>query len=136
MRLVQYPKPRPMLPRAEATRLLGRVIARAAEVNLDPQRFPFAVGRLFVFGSYLGDKEILGDLDLAVDLMLVRPLSELGRERPEWLAHHWANRTYAALQMRKPKLISIHSGHGMRGLDTPWEQIFEDDNRLRKLLDS
>jgi hypothetical protein len=127
LRLVQYPKPRPQLLRAEAARLLSRVVVRASEINLDPVRFPFAVRRLLVFGSYLTDRGILGDLDIGVELLLVRPASDLADERPEWRLIHWANRTHVALQVRKPKLVSIHDISEVFRLDIPTREVFDDD---------
>jgi hypothetical protein len=127
MRLVQYPKPRPTLHRAEAVRLLTRVIARAAEINRDPARFPFAVRRLFVFGSFLTDQEMLGDLDIAAEFKLVRPAAELFDERPRWRPIHWQERTVVALHVRKPKLVSIHDILEVRTLQTPTKLVFEDE---------
>ena len=126
MPYVQYPKPRPTLRRHDAARLLKRVLARAAEVNADPMRFPYAVRRLVVFGSYLTDKEVLGDLDIGAEILPVRPASDLMKERPGWRLVHWANRTHVALQVRKPKLVSIHGMHEVITLDTPVREVFED----------
>jgi hypothetical protein len=132
MRLVQYPKPRPTLHRADAARLLSRVIARAAQINLDPARFPFAVRRLFVFGSFLTDKEVLGDLDIAAEFKLVRPTADLFDERPRWRLIHWQERTVVALHVRKPKLVSLHDIIEVRELDTETKLVFE-DSRIERL---
>lgn len=132
MPYVQYPKPRPQLPRSEAARLLQRVITRAAEVNRDPVRYPYAVRRLVVFGSFLTDKEMLGDLDIAAELRLVRPASEVIEERPRWRLVHWANKTHVALQVRRPKLVSIHDILEVETLGIATQQVFE-DHKLERL---
>lgn len=134
MPYVQYPKPRPQLPRSEAERLLQRIISRAAEVNQDPVRYPYAVRRLVVFGSFLTDKEMLGDLDIAVELRLVRPASEVIEERPRWRLVHWANRTHVALQVRRPKLVSIHDILEVRELGIPTREVFWDDDEARNQI--
>ena len=133
MPYVQYPKPRPQLQRGEATRLLTRIVSRATEINEDPVRYPYAVRRLVVFGSFLTDKEVLGDLDIGVELKLVRPMASLDLERPDWRPIHWANRTHVALQVRRPKVVSIHDIFEVLKLGTPTRQVFED--KTLRLLD-
>ena len=56
------------LTRERATELLNLLKQRAVEVNRDPQ-YIWAVCRLVVFGSYLSNKERLGDLDVAVEVV-------------------------------------------------------------------
>jgi predicted nucleotidyltransferase len=57
------------LTRRKADELLEKVIQRAFEVNSAPDtEFLHTIKRIAVFGSYLTDKEKLGDLDIAVDL--------------------------------------------------------------------
>lgn len=135
MPYVQYPKPRPTLSRAYADRLLERVVARAREINLDPTRYPYAVRRLVVFGSYLTEKETLGDLDVGVEVVLVRPAHELAEERPRWRPSHWVDRTYAALHVRNPKLVSIHDIGEVINLSTKTRRVFE-DRSVRRLPES
>lgn len=125
MAYVQYPKPAPKLARAEAERLLGLVIDRARKINQDPVRYPFGVKRILVFGSFLTDRPLLGDLDLGVDLILVRPAGDLVVERPEWRLIHWADRTCVALRLRRPKAISIHYADEVRRLSAPFQVVFE-----------
>jgi DNA-binding PadR family transcriptional regulator len=52
--------------RATADRLVRFVLARVDEVNRGP--YAFAVAKVEVFGSYLSDKQYLGDLDLFITL--------------------------------------------------------------------
>ena len=53
--------------RAKANELLQNLIERAKSINENPE-FVFFVQRIEVFGSYLTDKELLGDLDVGVKL--------------------------------------------------------------------
>lgn len=53
--------------RAKASELLQDLIERAKSINENPE-FVFYVERIEVFGSYLTDKELLGDLDVGVKL--------------------------------------------------------------------
>jgi hypothetical protein len=53
--------------RAKASELLQDLIERAKSINENPE-FVFYVERIEVFGSYLTEKELLGDLDVGVQL--------------------------------------------------------------------
>mgnify|MGYP004701223177 CR=1 FL=1 len=53
--------------RAKASELLQDLIERAKSINENPE-FVFFVERIEVFGSYITDKELLGDLDVGVKL--------------------------------------------------------------------
>lgn len=55
------------LTRAKADKMLSDLIKRAKSINENPE-FVFFVERIEVFGSYLTDKELLGDLDVGVKL--------------------------------------------------------------------
>jgi hypothetical protein len=57
----------PKLRRAAADALMAKLVARCAAANGEP-RFAHWVARLSVFGSYLTDVPLLGDLDIVVDL--------------------------------------------------------------------
>ncbi len=57
----------PRLRRAAADALLAKLVARCAVANSEPQ-FAHWVARLSIFGSYLSDVPLLGDLDVVVDL--------------------------------------------------------------------
>jgi len=51
--------------RREGGERLAEFLARVEAVNAD-ESFPHRVGKVVVFGSYLGDKDPIGDVDLAV----------------------------------------------------------------------
>lgn len=57
------------LTRFKADELLAKLIERAKIINSAPDtQFTHTVNKLAVFGSYLTDKEKLGDLDIAVEI--------------------------------------------------------------------
>jgi hypothetical protein len=115
-------KPAPSLPRAEAERLLELVIAKAEFVNAHPEEFPYAVQTLAVFGSYLTEKPVLGDLDIAIELKLVRRLEYHGKfSRPV----HWGDKTTKALRLRRPRKISVHFLAEVREMGAPFREIFQ-----------
>lgn len=60
------PKGRPQVRRERADALIVKLIEAADAINADP-RMMHDVVRLSVFGSYLGDKPVLGDLDVAFE---------------------------------------------------------------------
>jgi hypothetical protein len=111
----------PSLPRAEAGRLLELVIAKAQFVNTRPEEFPYAVQTLAVFGSYLTDKPDLGDLDIAIEVALVRTLEYFGKyTRPI----HWSDKTAKALRLRRPRVISVHWLAEVREMGAPAKIVF------------
>jgi hypothetical protein len=57
------------LTRRAAEALLARVLAKARHVNDHPEEFQARVECIVVFGAYLGDKPVLGDLDLGVRVL-------------------------------------------------------------------
>lgn len=74
------------LKRAKATDLLKQVVQRANEINARPGEFHVRILQMAVFGSYIGQAEVLGDLDVAVRIEYVHPLPpmeyELARRDP------------------------------------------------------
>ncbi len=57
----------PPITRAKADNLLKEVLERVNQIN-DTAEYVYKVSSVKVFGSYLTEKEILGDLDVAVKL--------------------------------------------------------------------
>ncbi|MGN6831096.1 hypothetical protein [Paucibacter sp. M5-1] len=114
------------LTRAAADALLVKVLAAARKVNAAPETYPCCVRCIAIFGSYLTDKPVLGDLDLGVALKAdrtphTRPIH--WREALEFDASRM-NKTYAALRLRKPKQISIHTMTEVEDLGTPFKVVF------------
>lgn len=115
------------LSRAEADALLARVLEKARQINSQPDVYPCCVGGIVVFGSYLSEQPVLGDLDLGVHVIEPRQTREesfkivkammAGRSLP-------ADKTYAALRLRQPKKISVHALHEVIELGTPFRVVF------------
>lgn len=112
--------------RKEADKLLQTVLLKIDEVNANPEEFPYVVECLVVFGSYLGTKPVLGDLDLGVELREPPRTRAKGKPVEEMLRDHYSgwNKSAAALRLRKPKLISIHRLEEVVRLGTPYKVIW------------
>ena len=55
--------------RETAERILKEVVQRAKKINSSPEsQFMYFVSKVLVFGSYLTQKERLGDIDLAIEI--------------------------------------------------------------------
>lgn len=61
----EKPKGRPQVRRARADRLIAQMVAEAEAINADATMI-HTITLLAAFGSYLTDKEVLGDLDVAI----------------------------------------------------------------------
>lgn len=70
--------------RKTADRILSEVVERAKEINASPfPKYLHFVKKIAVFGSYLTDKEGLGDIDIAV---LLEPRKEGSHREPQDIA--------------------------------------------------
>lgn len=114
--------------RNAAEKLLQAVLKRAEEINADPATYPYSVACLVVFGSYLSDLTLLSDLDIGVGLGVGRKRSydevradvqgmSRGRRSSE-------SKTWSALRLRKPKVISLHSLSEVVDLGTPYRLVW------------
>ncbi len=119
------------LTRAEAEALLERIIDAGRRVNRSPEKYSLTVRRIAVFGSYLGDKPKLGDLDVAVELsanssLRIQPdegvLTAMARQSSA------ESKIYSALRLRKSKVISIHTFAEVEHLRTPYRVVFEESS--------
>ncbi len=112
--------------RADAEKLLQRVIDKVDLINSDPQKYECRVTCLVVFGSYLTDKAVLGDLDIGVDIQEIRGYQQsthgnirklmMGGSTPR-------SRAMAVLRLRKPKQISVHQLEEVLRLVTPYRVV-------------
>ena len=117
------------LARAHADALLLRVCAKAEFINAHAAPHETRIGAIVVFGSYLGDKQHLGDLDLGVQLdipsLLLWPHSTDPTVRPRYEQQSMnIARTRKALRLRKPETISLHGFDEVLRLRTPYRVIF------------
>lgn len=118
------------LQRVHADELLQRVIAQVEAINANPDRYQCKVIRVVVFGSYLGQKAILGDLDIGVEIKEVLPSSQEDRVARfrDWRRGRATpvSKAQALLRLRKPKLISIHDFEEVKRLDTPYRVVWDE----------
>lgn len=115
------------LSRAEAAKLLQRVIDKAKLINSDPEQYACRVICLVVFGSYLTDKEVLGDLDIGVEIRELHRSEESSRSDIRKFLMGGStprSRALAALRLQRPKQISIHLFDEVLRLDTPYQLVF------------
>lgn len=116
------------LTRNAAARLLDRVIERARLINSDPEKYACHVTCLVVFGSYLTDKPILGDMDIGVEVHEIRQsdrkrsISELRKMMQGGATP--TSRVMTALRLQKPKQISLHQLDEVLRLNTPFQVVF------------
>jgi len=116
------------LTRSAAEALLARVVSKARHINDHPEEFQARVDCIVVFGSYLGDKPVLGDLDLGVRVSEA-PRGDAGAaklSRLRWLMTHQSptGRVFSELRLRKPAVVSIHQLGEVLELGTPYRVVF------------
>jgi hypothetical protein len=116
------------LARADAEVLLEKIIAKACAINSSTDGRFRKVSCVVVFGSFLGNAPVLGDLDIgvALDPTDERRLEPDGLSLAEWFRKGSApdRRTRSALRLRKPQCISIHSFDEVIELKTPYRVVF------------
>lgn len=118
----------PGIPRAEAEKLLAEIVSKAKWINERPNEFDNRILRLVVFGSFLSEKPLLGDLDIGLEMQSLKmPRGHLNIRKPMYPTHQEAidsRRTITALKLRQPNKISIHSVEEVESLNTPSVVIF------------
>lgn len=116
------------LSRAEADALLARVLLKAQEINGAPALHRVRVECIVVFGSYLGDKAQLGDLDLGVRVTEISEPREgrmsISELRKALQGRSPSARARSALGLRRPRDISIHDLEEVLHLGTQFRVVF------------
>jgi hypothetical protein len=116
------------LVRADANVLLEKIVAKAIAINSNDDGRFCKIGCVVVFGSYLSEAPILGDLDIgvALDPTGEEQLDRDGLSLAEWFRKGSSldRRSYSALRLRKPQYISIHKFNEVLRLKTPYRVIF------------
>lgn len=117
------------LKRTDADNLLMRVLDRAKKINAQAEDYGRKVTKIAVFGSYLTDKSLLGDLDLAIELQY---LSKPDYENGNWMhIEQQENKVvFSYLRLRKPEYISTHTFDELLRLETPYKLVFEADVKI------
>ena len=112
----------PAITRKKADELLAELIERAKAINAN-NNLVYTVECIKVFGSYLGDKELLGDLDVAVKLTRkyegddftkqnekrIAIAFKNGRQFPNYISQiYWPYTEVMLLLKTKKKGLSLH----------------------------
>jgi hypothetical protein len=127
------------LVRADAEKLLEKIVAKASVINAgNDDRFR-KISCVVVFGSYLREAPILGDLDIgvALDPKDKKQLDQKGMSPEEWLRKDGApdRRTFSALRLRRPQYVSIHKFDEVIRLKTPYRVVFGKEPRVETTSD-
>lgn len=123
--------------RTTAKKLLENLVQRAQEVNDNPD-FVYSVARIAVFGSYINtDKEKLGDLDTAVELVpryegddLVDAVMEAFRQRGPADCIFIDRISFPFHEVKRylrnrSKCLSLHDFSELERLNTDYVVIYE-----------
>lgn len=123
--------------RSTARKLLVSLVQRAQEINTNPD-FVYSVSRIAVFGSYINtDKEKLGDLDIAVELVpryegddLVREMVEAFNQRgPQTYSiidrYSFARYEIERYLRNRSKCLNLHDFDELLKLNTAYLVIYE-----------
>lgn len=108
------------IPRAEAEALLAKAIARANDINASATKDDPTIRSLAVFGSYLSDKPILGDLDLMVEVANPSDIHNVDNWDRVWRAQ---DRLMTAMQLRRPEKIGIHTPGEVLTMRAPYRLV-------------
>lgn len=112
----------PSLTRARADLLLSRALVRVHEINRRPAQYFHRIDSFAVFGSYLADVPMLGDLDLAARFIYLPDTRSEGD-----FVHHWRrglSRCVAYLRQRC-RLVNVHAMEELVSLKYPHRVLFE-----------
>lgn len=124
--------------RARATQIIERLIAEANAINADDRMF-CTIKRISVFGSYLTDKPVLGDLDIGVRLVTLpgahteTSLRTFLRDFPpprhiarDYMSRVFWPQTFVWRRLRVGRNISFHDQDEVEGEGYMHHVIFED----------
>lgn len=100
LRMQKLTKP---ITRKRADELLAKILKAVAALQQDPH-CTYKIQGVYVYGSYLGDKALLGDLDVAIDM---ERTYQLGSEDGAYEAWLRLDKTYALSHGRRDGLGAV-----------------------------
>lgn len=121
------------IPRKEAEILLARIIEKAKLINASPTLYGHTIQKLCIFGSYLTDKELLGDLDIGYVIEQI-PDAFTAEQKKRTLHpvtykyDSYANKKYkevARMLKCNKKTVSIHRYDEVLSLNAPFKDIYQ-----------
>ena len=116
------------IPRIEADKLVKMVVAKAISINNSPDIYWHRVKALAVFGSYLTDADVLGDIDIAFELTVV-PKHAIEAAEAEYRINAFREsvkrqtKTEMALRLRRPNKISLHTMEEIQRMGCPYRPL-------------
>ena len=130
----------PPVRRETAERALNELLERVRIVNADPE-FLYRVREVKVFGSYLGDSDRIGDVDVALDIERkesdperFRELTEIrlgeawvdGRRfSSEWERHNWPYTEVVLYLKSRSRTLSLHAADEPENLGAESKTVFQ-----------
>ena len=114
--------------RSEADILLWKVLSKALEIEGQPEIYWHRVSKLAVFGSYLGDSPVLGDLDIAFEIQQIGDYAHYGYAHKEAYTFYLESvkrmyKTETALRLRRPNKISLHVLAQVEDMGIPYRRL-------------
>lgn len=115
----------------EAIELLNKVIKKAEMINANPE-FGHTVDKLYIFGSYLTDKELLGDLDIGYVIKETPGAFTSEQQKSKLNENTYRYTSFAGSKYREVmrllklnnKHISLHTLSEIVSMNTAYAQIF------------
>lgn len=121
------------IPRPEANKLLVKIMEAVDQVHAQPDRYEHRVKKLAVFGSWLGEAPVLGDIDLAFELSEIPQLCSVREHEDPLSCRDRTSASYSraarALRIRKPNKVSLHHFNDVIRLGTFYQVLFCDGER-------
>ncbi|MBQ4855696.1 hypothetical protein IMW82_13545 [Rhodanobacter sp. B2A1Ga4] len=121
------------IPRLEANELLVKIMGAVDQVNAQPDRYEHRVKKLAVFGSWLGETPVLGDIDIAFELSEIPHLCAVREDEDPLICRHRTSASYSraarALRIRQPNKVSLHHLNDVIRLGTFYQFLFWDNKR-------
>lgn len=117
--------------RADADKLLLDVIEAARQINVHPERYAgYGIAKLVVFGSYLGEVELLGDIDIGYGIQSDLALRKkfIDEQLPRFSLndlHKCHLQVLQALRCGRTKFVSLHPLAEVISLRTPFKVVFD-----------
>lgn len=117
----------PGIRRAEAQQLLAKAIARAREINAAATDDDPTISVLGVFGSYLSDKPLLGDLDLMIGVANPRAIDRVHDWDRVWREQ---DRLRRSMYLRRPEKIGVHSVGEVLRMRAPYHVLLGEISKV------
>lgn len=115
------------IPRADADLLVAQILESAKYINAHPVEFGgHCISQLVIFGSYLTDKQLLGDVDIGVTTAFDKSVLPSTPKRHDYNEHQqYYRKMISKLRCKKPKIVSIHDMDDVISINATFTVIYE-----------